>query len=303
MERNVEFKANDGTVIRGKIYWTGSKPATGIVMAHGFGGMRAMIDHYADYFSQAGFAVLVHDHRGFGESDGLRHDINPYQQLSDWKDAITFFEGQPEVDASQGMGIWGSSFAGGLAMVMAANDPRIACVVAQIPNVSGHRNTARMFTPPQLEDLHARIAADRKARLGGAKPGMYPLFPEEPGQYAAYLYGVPDSFADQMRTIPPEVWKNEVTLSSMEHLLEFEPAAWGPYVAPKPLLMVVGEKDVCTFIDIQLAVFAELREPKKLVTYAGGHFDAYGEFFNETAGPAREWFCAHLNAGSATPAA
>lgn len=297
MERKVEFRACDGTVLRGKIYASDNGPAPGIVMAHGFGGMRVMLDHYADYFSQAGFAVLVHDHRGCGESDGPRHDINPYQQLSDWKDAITFFEAQPELDRARGLGIWGSSFAGGLAMVMAANDPRISCVVAQIPNVSGHRNTSRMFTPPQLTDLRNRIAGDRKARLAGAEPGTYPLFQVEPDQYAAYMYGIPSHFMDLVHSMPAETWKNEVTLTSMEHLLEFEPIAWGPYVAPKPLMMIVATNDVCTFTDIQLVAFAGLNEPKKLVTFPGGHFDAYEAFFAETAGPAREWFREHLLAG------
>jgi hypothetical protein len=100
-------------------------------MSHGFGGVQLQIEAHAGYFAEAGFAVLLYDHRGFGLSDGApRQEVNPYIQLSDWRDAI--------------------SLAGGLAMVLAADDPRVSCVVAQIPNVSGHRNGAKIFTAEQL---------------------------------------------------------------------------------------------------------------------------------------------------------
>lgn len=67
-----------------------------------------------------------------------------------------------------------------------------------------------------------------------------------------------------------------------------------PYVSPKPLLMIIAEHDMCTFSDIQRDIFAGLSEPKKLVSYAGGHFDAYIEFFDETAGWGADLVCATL---------
>jgi pimeloyl-ACP methyl ester carboxylesterase len=294
MRRSVEFMTDDGIVLRGHIHAGGTAPAPGIVMSHGFGGVQAQIDHYAAFFAEANFSVLVYDHRGFGISDGMpRQEVNPYRQLADWRDAISFAQTQSEFDSEVGFGVWGSSFAGGLAMVTAANDPRVSCVVAQIPNVSGHRNGARIFTPEQLIEMRRRAAADRVTRLSRGRPATVPMFPTFPGEFSAFMLDVPDGIIERASEAPS--WKNEVTLRSLEHLVEFEPAGWMPYVSPKPLLMIIAENDVCTFTEIQRDVFADLPEPKKLISFPGGHFDAYVRFFRETAGPARDWFAEHLN--------
>lgn len=75
---------------------------------------------------------------------------------------------------------------------------------------------------------------------------------------------------------------------------EFEPAGWVPYVSPKPMLMVLGELDVCTFTDVQREVFATAGEPKRLVTHPGGHFETYDKYFDISGPAARDWFVEHL---------
>jgi fermentation-respiration switch protein FrsA (DUF1100 family) len=80
----------------------------------------------------------------------------------------------------------------------------------------------------------------------------------------------------------------------MEHFVEFEPAGWLPYVTPKPLLMIIAENDRCTYTEVQREVYDAAPEPKKLLTYDGGHFDAYTTFFEQTGPPARDWFVEHL---------
>jgi len=295
MWRDVRFRTEDQIELVGRIYAAeGARPAPGIVMCHGFGGVQSQIEHYAEFFADGGFPVLVYDHRGFGFSAGSpRQEVDPYLQISDWRSALTYAADQPEFDAAARFGVWGSSFAGGLAMVVAANDPRVRCVVAQIPNVSGHRNSLRLFTDDQRDELRRLAAADRAGRLRGEPPMTVPLFPAAPGAFAAFTLGIPAGLIERAAEASP-IWRNEVTIRSLEHLIEFEPAGWAPYVSPKPLLMIVGEEDVCAFADVQLDVFAGLPEPKRLVTYPGGHFEAYGRFFQETAGPARAWFQDHL---------
>ena len=66
MRRNVEFPTEDRTSLRGTLYTTTQSSAPGIVMTHGFSGVKEQIEHYAVYFAEAGFSVLLYDHRGFG---------------------------------------------------------------------------------------------------------------------------------------------------------------------------------------------------------------------------------------------
>ena len=74
----------------------------------------------------------------FGASDGAPHqEIDPWQQIRDYRDAITYAETLEETDAER-IGIWGTSQSGGHVLVVGAVDRRVKCVVSQVPLVSGH---------------------------------------------------------------------------------------------------------------------------------------------------------------------
>ena len=123
MRENVEFKALDGTPLAGFFDTpdSGGGMFPAIVLSHGFGAVKEMaLDRYADVFRAAGFACLVYDHRNTGSSGGApRGEIDPWQQISDMRDAITYVDSRPEVDADR-IGLWGTSFSGGHCLVVAA---------------------------------------------------------------------------------------------------------------------------------------------------------------------------------------
>jgi hypothetical protein len=211
--------------------------------------------------------------------------------MGDFRAAITFAQSQPEFDADLGFGVWGSSFSGGLAIITAANDPRVKCVVAQIPNVSGHRNTKKLYTEEQRAEIYRRGAIDWAARQAGEPAMTVPIFSDDPNELCAFPGPIPEEYRE---AITSGIWLNETTIRSLEHFLEFEPAGWLPYVTPKSLLMIIAERDICTFPDVQREVYDSAAEPKKLLTYDGGHFEAYSKFFEQTGPPARDWFVEHL---------
>jgi uncharacterized protein len=298
--RRVKIPTEDGIILRAYLHSPDTGAHPGIVMCPGFGGVKPHIDQYAALFAGAGFAVLNYDNRGFGTSEGApRQEVDPYKQLADFRAAITFAESQPEFDAEHGFGVWGSSFSGGLAIVTAANDPRVRCVVVQIPNVSGHRNAAKLYSAEQLREIRRRAAIDRAARLGGEPPMTVPMFSDDPDVLCAFPGPIPEEYHEPITT---GIWNNDTTIRSIEHFVEFEPAGWLPYVTPKPLLMIIAENDRCTYTEVQREVYDAASEPKELLTYDGGHFDAYTTFFEETGPPARDWFVEHL-AGSRNPQA
>jgi fermentation-respiration switch protein FrsA (DUF1100 family) len=65
-----------------------------------------------------------------------------------------------------------------------------------------------------------------------------------------------------------------------------------------PILMIVGLRDTVTPADVALEAYNRALEPKKLLTYPGGHFAAYYQFFDQTSTAARDWFVQHLAAGA-----
>ena len=163
MRQEIEFKTEDGTVLRGYLHATDGVAAPCIVMAHGFSGVKEQIDHYAAAFAQAGFSAIVYDHRGFGSSEGSpRLEVDPHKQISDWRDVITLAANLPEVDAEQGFGVWGSSYAGAHVLVVAAVDRRVKCVVSQVPLVAGLETARRLVHGDHFAAL--RAAFDAAAR-------------------------------------------------------------------------------------------------------------------------------------------
>ncbi|MFE4413297.1 alpha/beta hydrolase [Streptomyces sp. NPDC056821] len=274
---------------------TGDGPLPAITMAHGFGGVKYQsLQGYAERFSQAGFVVLVHDHRGFGLSGGEpRGDIDPWQQVADWRRAISFLETLDDVDVHR-IGLWGSSYAGGHAIVLAATDRRVKAAVAQIPTISGYEQSLRRVPPDRKRALEERFDDDERAQLAG-HPAEYQLLNSpDPQVQAAYHSQGMDEFNSRF-PLPPDVEKPEhVTLRSTRKSQMYEPGAWVARVSPTPLLMIVGTADTITLSDLGLAAYERALQPKRLAMYAGDHFDAYVTAFETTSGAATEWFREHL---------
>ena len=297
MRKDIEFKTQDGLTLKGWHYLPDrlSGKAPTIVMAHGFSAVKEMyLDKFAEAFAAAGLAALVFDNRNFGASGGEpRQEIDPWRQVSDYRDAITFAETLPETDAAH-IGIWGSSYSGGHVLVVGAIDRRVKCVVGQVPLISGHRNARRLIRADFWPGLNGMFEDDRRNRYAGKPPAMIPVVAENPAAPSALPTA--DSwawFTETGKTRAPS-WRNEVTLRSVEMFTEYEPGAYVGYISPTPLLLVVAQGDHLTVADEALAAYERALEPKKLEILAGGHFDAYVKDFEAAAVPARDWFVAHL---------
>ncbi len=292
--QDVEFPTDDGVTLRGWLFTPdGPGPYPAITMAHGFAGVKEHgLERFARRFADAGFVVLVHDHRGFGASDGLpRNDINPWVQVADWRRAISFLEGLPLVDPDR-IGLWGSSYAGGHAIVLGATDRRLRAVVAQVPTISGYQQSLRRVAPDQVSALEGAFTEDDRRQFSGSAPATQAVVSADPAIPAAYRS--PDAVAFYTQPVPPGTWDNAVTLRSTRAARMYEPGTFICRVSPTPLLMVVAMQDTVTVTDLALAGYEKALQPKKLVTIAGGHFDPYLTQFDAAGGAAADWFTEHL---------
>jgi len=292
--QDVEFPVEGDVTLRGWLFVPdGSAPHPAITMAHGFAGVKEHgLERFARAFADAGFVVLVHDHRGFGASDGApRFDIDPWVQIADWRRAISFLESHPAVDADR-IGLWGTSYAGGHAIVLGATDRRLRAVVAQVPTISGYQQSLRRVPPEQVPGLEAAFADDERRRFHGAPAATQAVVSADPAIPAAYRAA--DAVAFYSQPVPEGVWENAVTLRSSRAARMYEPGTWVSRVSPTPLLMIVGLHDTITLTDTALSAYEQALEPKKLVTIEGGHFDPYLAGFADASGAAIAWFTEHL---------
>jgi uncharacterized protein len=252
------------------------------------------LDRFAERFAAAGLASLVFDNRNFGASDGEpRQEIDPWQQVRDYRDAITFSETLSETDKSR-IGIWGSSYSGGHVLVVGAIDRRVKCVVSQVPLITGHGLARRLVRSDFLAGLCRMFEDDRRARYAGKPPGMIPVVSENPAGPAALPTSDSWTFFTETRRARAPAWKNEVTLRSVEMFCEYEPGSHISHISPTPLLLVVARADHLTVVDQALEAYEHALMPKKLVILNGGHFDAYEADFDRSSAAAVDWFTEHL---------
>lgn len=117
-------------------------PAPCIVMGHGLGLTRGCrLRDFAVPFAEAGYAVLVFDYRGFGQSGGSpRQLISFRKQVGDWHAGIAFARAQPEVDSDRVV-TWGFSLGAGHALTAASQDADVRAAVAVAPMFDGLSST------------------------------------------------------------------------------------------------------------------------------------------------------------------
>jgi pimeloyl-ACP methyl ester carboxylesterase len=261
--KDLEFKS-DGTACAAWLYPVAEngQEAPIVVMAHGLSGTRRDgLGAFAERFAAAGVAALLFDHRGFGDSEGEPDLFEPARQLDDWRAAIALARSLQGIDPER-VATFGSSMGGGNALAAAADDPRVAAAVSQVPFLDMLRQAHRSSP---LATARMLLAAARGRHLPAVGEPHEAAFINAPGGEAGWRHVV--AIGEDSR------WRNRV---SSRWLLgaPFRPArlAAGLHC---PWLLCVGEAD--RVARPGPAIAAARRAPLgELRTYPGvDHFDIY----------------------------
>jgi len=98
-----------------------------IVQGPGWMGLAdaKLYEPYHRAFTEAGFALLIFDYRGFGASDGERGTLSPAWQLADWRNAAAYMRGRDDIDPRRGAIFGSGGTGGGNAVLVAAAEPEM----------------------------------------------------------------------------------------------------------------------------------------------------------------------------------
>jgi dipeptidyl aminopeptidase/acylaminoacyl peptidase len=286
-QRTVQFYS-EGARLEGDLFIPSDLKAgerrPGIVLCHGFTGIRSLIlPDYAKAFVEAGFVALSFDYRGFGGSEGPKWRLIPLEQIDDIRNAISFFEAQPQVDPDR-IGLWGTSFGGANAPYAAAVDSRVKAVVGQVGFGDGERFMLDVRSYGERIDLMLKLADDRRRRaVEGVGERVDPLdLALRSSQSRAFL-------PQALKSFP--AMKCDLSWETVEKTLEFKPIDVIDRIAPRALLLIGGEHDNVCPIEGYQKLYERAGEPKKLVVLPITHYDIYaGKWFDESARLAQDWF-------------
>ena len=310
MRQDIEFNS-EGETCRGWLFTPddGPGPFPAVVMAGGWCYTKEIVmPGAAEAFVREGLAAIVFDYRNLGISDGdRRQHIDPRAQIEDYKNAISFAEAHPKIDASR-IGVWGISYSGGHALIVGATDPRVKCIVSNVAVVDGWANMQRVHGERKLRKLQEMIAADRSRRYeGDPNEGYIPMASADPdNEMAVWNYPeVYDVFMDLKATSAP-LHEHYSTIESAELLLDYTVYPFLRRIVDTPTLMIIAEKDNITLWDLETEVFNLLPTPnkKRFVLPDISHMTLYSE---ETAtelaaNQAADFLKDHLGAEATVPA-
>ena len=288
MRRDVTFES-EGATMDGWFYVPDSNPPWPVVvMAHGFSATRRMVaDRYAEAIVEAGPAVLLYDHRGFGESGGEpRRQINPWIQARGYRDAISFVTTLEGVDPER-IALWGDSLSGGVALCVAAVDDRVAALVVQVPSIGSQ-------PPPDDPDDTRYESLAETLRSGDVDPdadeveGPMPVVSDDQERRPSALK--PETayrWFTGYGTRRDAGWVNEVTRARPETSVSWHPGLCARHVSCPSLFLVAPDDEMPGSAPVVARdAYDRLAGPKEWIEIPGGHFGLLyhpGETFDRVA--------------------
>jgi uncharacterized protein len=303
--QTVSFQACDGTRLEGWLFLPTRRRAPLVIMAPGLGGTKdAFLESFAWTFAEAGVAALAFDYRCFGGSDGTpRHWVDPERHARDYESALRWvqetFAASDEVDTSR-VGLWGSSFSGGTAIVVAARNPDVRALVVQGPYLE---------TPASLEPRGwalARFVVCATLDLLPIIPPVYvPLF-GRPGEWVFASSRENPSVSDFdgplgnafWRALPKPGWggwQNRMLARGLTTMDAFVPMRVVEALACPTLFVAAREDDLVPLAFVE-AAHARVAG-STLAVLDCGHFDLYlGPSHEANALRQAAYFAAQLGA-------
>jgi hypothetical protein len=245
----------------------GGAPPPVVIACSGYQGLKVIHpQRFARALNPLGYAVLAFDYRGFGLSEGERGRLAPQDWAEDVRAAVDRLSAADEVDAGR-IGLLGWGLGGGVVVQSAADDPRVRAVACVNGIADGARSTRAMHDPATWSALLDRVEADRGRRaLGGRSEITSPwdvvrldLDTATDGYVGEELYKAPGFGAG-------------VTLESADLLLRFRPQDVVHRIAPRPLMIVHGERNRLHVPEEAREMYERAGEPRELVFLPGaGH--------------------------------
>lgn len=301
MESSVHFPSN-GETLSGRLFRpddaTGPLPT--VVAAGGWCYTKDIVlPHIARIVNEAGIQVLTFDYAGFGESSGARRQhLDPWQQISDYRNAITYAESRADVDPER-IGAFGISYSGGHVLILAAIDPRIKAVISVVPVVDGYATMKRVHGEARFADFEHKILTARRQAAAGIDDRIAMATASPTEELSVWPFpSVHDVFHHIKATEAPlhEHWS---TTESAELLLNYSVFGFLDRILNTKVMMIVAEADNITAWDLEIAAFNQVASPLKTLEIlpAVSHMSLYSERrdTNIAATLTRDWLSKALS--------
>lgn len=250
-----------------------------VVMAHGIGATQdSGLDGFYTAFTAAGMDVMSFDYRHFAASTGEpRQLVDPARQVTDYQAVVATARRTAGIDPDR-IVVWGVSFSGGHVFQVAAQDSRLAAMIALTPAPDGRAvalDMARTQGPAFLARMTARALADALGSRLGRGAVTVPVV-GQPGSAAALTSPGAEG---GMRRIAGPSWRNEFAARVFLTIPFYRPVRVARGVTCRALVQIA---DLDRSAPPRPAAVAAERARAAVHHYPCDHFDVYtGEPWHE----------------------
>jgi alpha-beta hydrolase superfamily lysophospholipase len=277
----------------------GPGPHPAVVLAGGWCYVKELAQpDFARVFAERGIAALIVDYRAFGGSTGEpRRHIDPWAQIEDYRNAISWLEGRDDVD-SERVGVWGISYSGGHVLILGALDERVRAACSVVPVIDGYDNLRLGHGTMSFRVLQQALAEARRRLYTTGEHTYIPHQPPAVGELGTFPF--PHSRLTFARLKEGEApgYEGSATAASTEMLLGYSVRPFLGRLVGTPTLMVVAEGDDHTHWDLAAEAFEAIPGERKRfhVVPRASHLTFYEDAATRrsVAELAAAWFETHL---------
>jgi uncharacterized protein len=295
----VEFRSEGQRVAGLLSVPDGPGPHPCVVMAGGWCYVKELAQPlYAKVFNQHGLATLIFDYRHFGGSEGEpRQHIDPWSQLEDYRNAISFLEGLAEVDDER-IGAWGISYSGGHVLILGAIERRVRALCSIVPVIDGYDSMRLAHGTLGLRRLEAALAEARQRLYTTGEHTYLPHQPAAEGEVATWPFPKSRLTFARLKETQAPAYEGRATAASTEMLMSYSVWPFLRRLVSTPALMAVAEGDDHTHWDLAAAAFEAIPGSRKRfhVVPRATHLTLYedADTLSAVAELAAGWFSEHL---------
>lgn len=296
---DVAIETGDGERLHG--WWVPARAGSAgaqVLLCHGNAGNVGDRVLHAALLCAAGLDVLLFDYRGYGDSTGEPRQLAwPRRHREDYRAAVEFARYLDGVDPER-IVLWGTSWSGGHVVYVAADDPRIAAVIAQIADLDGIRTMMHIGKyAGRAQQLRLTLLGlrDVVGMIRGRDPVMLPTV-GAPGELAALTS---EESLPGYRAIAGPTWRNEVTARAGFAEWTNRPITRMDEIRC-PILVQIADRDSIAPAPAARAAAWRAKGRVEVREYPCAHFDFYrGEWRDRAIRDQLHFLARHLGAEAA----
>ncbi|MDH3753621.1 MAG: alpha/beta hydrolase [Acidimicrobiia bacterium] len=272
---------SDGYVLEALLYRPGTPgPHPLVVMAGGWCYVKELAQpRFAERFAAAGLASLIFDYRNCGGSSGeVRQHLDPWEQIRDYRNAVTFAENLSGINVDQ-IGAWGISYSGGHVLILGAIDSRVKAVCGVVPVVDGYENMRLAHGTLGLRRLQEYLLDARRRK---AKTGEITTIEHQPlneGEIATWPFPKSKQVFAKLKADQAPAYVGHTTTESTELLLTYSVFPYLDRLLGLPMMMVMAEGDDHTHWDLAGRAFESIPGQTKTLSIvpSSNHLTLYSD--------------------------